>query len=215
MAVIASVTGLNVAQPEFAVDFNASQSEVMWFINLYTLSLAALLLPLGALGDRWGRKPMLLAGLTVRSIERCRRTGRPTTPLCLRRSATQQFQSASPDSGGSRGDRSRCATPVPSHAVAPQQARLANTNACLPACLPAWVLVLVRCCSPARAGSAYARLGKPLTSRLGKPLTSMPTVCTSRAAIDVDAVFLGRRVGERHFPSPPASIAGGMPQRAL
>lgn len=68
MAVIASVTGLNVAQPELAVDFDASQSEVLWFINLYTLSLAALLLPLGALGDRWGRKPMLLAGLTVFGI---------------------------------------------------------------------------------------------------------------------------------------------------
>jgi EmrB/QacA subfamily drug resistance transporter len=68
MAVISSVTGLNVAQPELAVDFDASQSEVLWFINLYTLSLAALLLPLGALGDRWGRKPMLLAGLTVFGI---------------------------------------------------------------------------------------------------------------------------------------------------
>jgi EmrB/QacA subfamily drug resistance transporter len=65
MAVIASVTGLNVAQPELAVEFDASQSQVLWFINLYTLTLAALLLPLGALGDRWGRKPMLLAGLTV------------------------------------------------------------------------------------------------------------------------------------------------------
>jgi EmrB/QacA subfamily drug resistance transporter len=68
MAVIASVTGLNVAQPDLAVDFDASQSQVLWFINLYTLSLAALLLPLGALGDRWGRKPMLLAGLTIFGI---------------------------------------------------------------------------------------------------------------------------------------------------
>lgn len=65
MAVIASVTGLNVAQPELAVEFDASQSEVLWFINLYTISLAALLLPMGALGDRCGRKPMLLAGLTI------------------------------------------------------------------------------------------------------------------------------------------------------
>lgn len=65
MAVIASVTGLNVAQPELAVEFDASQSDVLWFINLYTISLAALLLPLGALGDRWGRKPLLLTGLTV------------------------------------------------------------------------------------------------------------------------------------------------------
>ena len=65
MAVIASVTGLNVAQPELAVEFGASQSTVLWFINLYTISLAALLLPLGALGDRIGRKPVLLIGLAV------------------------------------------------------------------------------------------------------------------------------------------------------
>jgi EmrB/QacA subfamily drug resistance transporter len=65
MAVIASVSGLNVAQPELAVAFDASQTQVLWFINIYTISLAALLLPLGATGDRWGRKPMLLAGLVV------------------------------------------------------------------------------------------------------------------------------------------------------
>lgn len=65
MAVIASVSGLNVAQPDLAVAFGASQSTVLWIINIYTLSLAALLLPLGALGDRWGRKPMLLAGLSI------------------------------------------------------------------------------------------------------------------------------------------------------
>ncbi|MFK4594699.1 MFS transporter [Streptomyces pristinaespiralis] len=65
MAVIASVSGLNVAQPDLAVAFGASQSTILWIINIYTLGLAALLLPLGALGDRWGRKPMLLTGLTV------------------------------------------------------------------------------------------------------------------------------------------------------
>ncbi len=65
MAVIASVTGLNVAQPKLAVEFNASQSKVLWMINIYTISLAALLLPLGALGDRWGRRQMLIAGLAV------------------------------------------------------------------------------------------------------------------------------------------------------
>lgn len=68
MAVIASVSGLNVAQPELAIEFDASQSEVLWFINIYTLTLSALLLPLGALGDRWGRKPMLLVGLAVFGI---------------------------------------------------------------------------------------------------------------------------------------------------
>ncbi|SNY66107.1 MFS transporter [Paractinoplanes atraurantiacus] len=65
MAVIASVTGLNVAQPELAVEFGASQSEVLWIINSYTMTLAALLLPLGAFGDRRGRKPVLLLGLLL------------------------------------------------------------------------------------------------------------------------------------------------------
>jgi EmrB/QacA subfamily drug resistance transporter len=65
MAVIASVSGLNVAQTHLAVDFDASQTDVLWMINIYTLTLAALLLPFGALGDRLGRKPMLLAGLVV------------------------------------------------------------------------------------------------------------------------------------------------------
>jgi EmrB/QacA subfamily drug resistance transporter len=65
MAVIASVSGLNVAQTHLAVDFGASQSTVLWIINIYTLALAALLLPLGAIGDRLGRKPMLIAGLAV------------------------------------------------------------------------------------------------------------------------------------------------------
>ncbi|MFJ6655803.1 MFS transporter [Streptomyces sp. NPDC091377] len=65
MSVIASVSGLNVAQTHLAVEFGASQNTVLWIINIYTLALAALLLPLGAIGDRLGRKPMLLAGLGV------------------------------------------------------------------------------------------------------------------------------------------------------
>ncbi|GAA5167227.1 MFS transporter [Amycolatopsis dongchuanensis] len=38
---------------------------MLWFINSYAIALAALLLPLGAVGDRWGRKPVLLTGLAV------------------------------------------------------------------------------------------------------------------------------------------------------
>lgn len=68
MAVIASMTGLNVAQTQMAVEFGASQHTILWIINIYTLTLAALLLPLGAIGDRLGRKPMLIAGLGVFGI---------------------------------------------------------------------------------------------------------------------------------------------------
>jgi len=65
MAVVASVSGLNVAQPQLAASFAASQGQVLWIINTYTLTLAALLLPLGAAGDRLGRKPVLITGLTL------------------------------------------------------------------------------------------------------------------------------------------------------
>src|SRR5688500_7607074 len=65
VAVIASVSGLNVAQQDLAVDLGASQTTLLWIINGYTLALAALLLPIGAIGDRFGRKQILLAGLAV------------------------------------------------------------------------------------------------------------------------------------------------------
>ena len=63
VAVVASVSGLNVAQQRLAVDLGASQSTLLWIINGYALVLAALLLPIGAVGDRWGRKYVLLGGL--------------------------------------------------------------------------------------------------------------------------------------------------------
>ncbi len=65
IAVVASVSGLNVAQQDLALDLGASQNDLLWIINGYTMALAALLLPVGAVGDRWGRKPVLLAGLAL------------------------------------------------------------------------------------------------------------------------------------------------------
>lgn len=65
IAVIASVSGLNVAQQQLAVDLGATQGTVLWIINAYTVALAALLMPIGAIGDRWGRKPVLLVGLAL------------------------------------------------------------------------------------------------------------------------------------------------------
>jgi len=68
IAVIASVSGLNVAQGQLAADLGATQSQLLWVINGYTIALAALLLPVGAIGDRWGRKHILLGGLAVFSV---------------------------------------------------------------------------------------------------------------------------------------------------
>lgn len=63
VAVVASVSGLNVAQQQLATDLGATQSQLLWMINGYTIALAALLLPIGAIGDRWGRKHVLVGGL--------------------------------------------------------------------------------------------------------------------------------------------------------
>ena len=68
VAVVGSVSGLNVAQQQLAIDLGASQSELLWIINGYTMALAALLMPVGAIGDRWGRKPILMAGLVLFAI---------------------------------------------------------------------------------------------------------------------------------------------------
>ena len=65
IAVVASVSGLNVAQGQLAEQLGATQSQLLWVINGYTIALAALLLPVGAIGDRWGRKQVLLSGLTI------------------------------------------------------------------------------------------------------------------------------------------------------
>ena len=65
VAVVSSVSGLNVAQQALAESLGATQSQVLWIINGYTVALAALLMPVGAVGDRWGRRPILLAGLVL------------------------------------------------------------------------------------------------------------------------------------------------------
>ncbi|WP_328436326.1 MFS transporter [Streptomyces sp. NBC_00444] len=83
MAVIASVAGLIVAQTQMAVEFDASQDTVLWIINIYTLALAALLLPLGAIGDRLGRKPMLIAGLALFGLASIAGALAPTAELML------------------------------------------------------------------------------------------------------------------------------------
>jgi len=83
MAVIAAVTGLNVAQPHLALDLEASQSQVLWMINIYAISLAALLLPLGGVGDRLGRKPVLLIGLGVFGIASVASGLAPTTEIMM------------------------------------------------------------------------------------------------------------------------------------
>ncbi|BCJ48740.1 MFS transporter [Actinoplanes sp. NBRC 14428] len=61
-------TVLSVALPTLAGDLNASTGDLQWFTTSYLLVLAAALLPAGMLGDRFGRKRMLLGALAVFGI---------------------------------------------------------------------------------------------------------------------------------------------------
>jgi MFS family permease len=65
LLVISSMVSLNAALGAIAVDTLATQSQLTWIVDGYTLVMACLLLPAGALGDRYGRRSALLVGLVV------------------------------------------------------------------------------------------------------------------------------------------------------
>ena len=51
---------LTLALPTVSADLHASSGDLQWFVDAYSLVLAAALLPAGLLGDRVGRKPFLI-----------------------------------------------------------------------------------------------------------------------------------------------------------
>jgi len=64
-AVVAAVSSLNVALPEIARATHASQTQLAWTVDAYSLVFASLLLPAGAIGDRYGRRLALIIGLVI------------------------------------------------------------------------------------------------------------------------------------------------------
>jgi MFS transporter, DHA2 family, multidrug resistance protein len=62
------LTVLNLALPTLGVQLHASTSDLQWFIDSYSLVLAAALLPAGLLGDRFGRKKMLILALILFAV---------------------------------------------------------------------------------------------------------------------------------------------------
>jgi MFS family permease len=66
--VVSAVSSLNVALPDIARDLHATLTQLQWVIDAYAVVFSGLLLLAGALGDRLGRKPLLIGGLAVFSI---------------------------------------------------------------------------------------------------------------------------------------------------
>ncbi len=65
LLVISSMVALNTALPDIAIATSATQTQLTWIVDSYTLVLACLLLPAGALGDRYGRRGAMLVGLAI------------------------------------------------------------------------------------------------------------------------------------------------------
>lgn len=64
--IVATVSSVNVAIPALAESsLQPSDTQILWIVDAYALVFAALLLPAGALGDRFGRKGALLIGLVI------------------------------------------------------------------------------------------------------------------------------------------------------
>src|SRR5467141_5095154 len=61
-------TILNVAIPTLQRELHASNSQLQWIVDSYTLVFAGLLLTAGSLGDRFGRYRCLAIGLAVFGI---------------------------------------------------------------------------------------------------------------------------------------------------
>lgn len=65
LVVVLDNTVLNIALPTIQSDLDASQSELVWAIDSYILVFASLLFTWGILGDKYGRKKVLVIGLVI------------------------------------------------------------------------------------------------------------------------------------------------------
>lgn len=65
MTVVSAVAGLNLALPSIAVQTEATQTQLTWIVDSYTVIFAGLLLIAGAIGDRYGRQRILIWGLGI------------------------------------------------------------------------------------------------------------------------------------------------------
>src|SRR5438309_9173133 len=63
--IILDANVLNVALPTIYHDLGGGPDKLLWFVNIYPLIFAVLLLSSGTLGDRLGAKPVFLVGLIV------------------------------------------------------------------------------------------------------------------------------------------------------
>ncbi|HWF53647.1 MAG TPA: MFS transporter [Solirubrobacteraceae bacterium] len=80
---------VNVALPSIRRDFGASVQSLEWVVSAYVLSFAVLLLTGAALGDRFGRKRMFVAGIALFTVSSAAAAIAPTAGLLIAARAAQ------------------------------------------------------------------------------------------------------------------------------
>ncbi|ROT33452.1 DHA2 family efflux MFS transporter permease subunit [Micromonospora sp. HM5-17] len=77
------ITIMNVALPTIAGELSVGTDGLQWMVNAYVLVLAGLMLTCGALGDRYGRKRLLLIGLLLFGVASAAATWADTAGLVI------------------------------------------------------------------------------------------------------------------------------------
>lgn len=66
--IVAANSALNVTLPTLVREIGATQTQLQWIVDAYSIVFAGLLLPAGAIGDRFGRKGSLQLGLVTFAV---------------------------------------------------------------------------------------------------------------------------------------------------
>jgi EmrB/QacA subfamily drug resistance transporter len=85
---------VNVALPSIHRDLAASIQDLEWTVNAYVLAYAVLLLTGAALGDRFGRKRMFIAGIALFTASSAAAALAPSTGLLIAARASQGIGAA-------------------------------------------------------------------------------------------------------------------------
>lgn len=83
LIVVIDMTVLYVAAPAISADLDPSALQLLWIIDIYSLVAPPLLLAAGLLGDRIGRKSVLLAGLVVFALASLGAAAAPSAPALI------------------------------------------------------------------------------------------------------------------------------------
>ncbi|MCX6501367.1 MAG: DHA2 family efflux MFS transporter permease subunit [Microbacterium sp.] len=81
--IIVDSTIVNVAVPSIVDELGISSTQVQWVQEAYTLVFASLLLLFGVFADRWGRRRLLLIGVTIFALASVAASFSPTGELLI------------------------------------------------------------------------------------------------------------------------------------